>query len=181
MSNITLPTTPQWNENINQVETTESILGGANGNANLAAKQLAENILWLKLNMQAYKVGDLYTTTISHANAAAVATHHGYGTWARYAEGRTLVGFSTKADDLSDYKTMGKEFGANTHTLTLEQLPSHEHTVDMHSGSINGVTRAGTQNTSSSAANIKTDAVGGGQAHNNIQPSKVVGQWLRIS
>lgn len=181
MSNITLPTKPQWNENINQVETTESILGGANGNANLATKQLAENILWLKLNMQAYKVGDLYTTTISHANAAAVSVHHGYGTWARYAEGRTLVGFSTKPDDPSDYKTMGKEFGSNTHTLTLEESPSHEHTVDMHSGSIDGTTRAGTQNTSSSAANIKTNSAGGGQPHNNIQPSKVVGQWLRIS
>ena len=181
MSNLTLPTTPKWNENINQVETNESILGGANGNANLATRQLAENILWLKLNMQAYKVGDIYTTTISHTDAAAVAAHHGYGTWERYAEGRTLVGFSTITDDPIEYKTMGNEFGANEHTLTLEEFPTHEHTVDMHSGSIDGGTRAGTQNTSSSAANIETNAVGGGQPHNNIQPSKVAGQWLRIS
>lgn len=180
MSNLTL-VTDQWHDNINQVEKTEPILGGSSGNANLATKQLAENILWLRENMQAHKVGDIYTTTLAHANAAAVATHHGYGVWERYAEGRTLVGFSTKTADPSDYKTMGNEFGENEHTLTIEQMPSHSHTADMHAGSIDGVTRAGTQNTSSSAANIETDSVGGGAAHNNIQPSRVVGHWLRTA
>ena len=133
------------------------------------------------LDLQPYKVGDIYQTTINHSDAAAVAAHHGYGTWERFAEGRTLVGLSTKADDPSDYKTIGNEFGKNEETLTLAQIPNHDHTVDMHSGSIDGGTRAGTQNTSSSAANIKTNAVGGGEAHNNIQPSKVVGKWLRTA
>lgn len=133
------------------------------------------------LNYQQIKIGDVYTTTINHTNAAAVNKHHGYGTWERLAEGRTLVGFSTKSSDPADYKTMGKEFGSNTHTLTLDESPSHEHTVDMHGGSIDGTTRAGTQNTSSSAANIKTSSVGGGQPHNNIQPSRVVGHWLRTA
>lgn len=180
MSNLTL-VAGQWHDSINQVEKTEPILGGSSGNANLATKQLAENILWLREHMQAHKVGDIYTTTLAHANAAAVAAHHGYGVWERYAEGRTLVGFSTKSSDPDDYKTMGNEFGENEETLTLSQIPSHEHTVDMHSGSIDGSTRAGTQNTSSSAANIKTNAVGGGEAHNNIQPSRVVGHWLRTA
>ena len=79
MSNLTL-ITGQWHDNINQVEKVEPILGGASGNANLATRQLAENILWLRQNMQSYKVGDIYTTTLDHANAAAVAAHHGYGT-----------------------------------------------------------------------------------------------------
>ncbi|SDE16709.1 hypothetical protein SAMN05660405_02551, partial [Psychrobacter pacificensis] len=133
------------------------------------------------LDLQPYKVGDIYQTTINHLDAAAVAAHHGYGTWERFAEGRTLVGLSTKTDDPSDYKTIGNEFGENEETLTLAQIPNHDHTVDMHSGSIDGGTRAGTQNTSSSAANIKTNAVGGGEPHNNIQPSKVVGKWLRTA
>lgn len=38
----------KWNDNINQVETTEPIMGGPNGNANLATRQLAENLFWLK-------------------------------------------------------------------------------------------------------------------------------------
>ena len=197
MSNITIPTPPQWNENINQVETTESILGGADGNANLATKQLAENILWLKLNMQAYKVGDIYTTTINHANAVAVAEHHGYGTWERYAEGRTLVGFSTKADDPIEYKTMGKEFGENTHQLTLEESASHKHShsnkyqyyiARHHRGEsvasgdfaeLNKEWQLHGQTEAEFAAAID-EKRGGDQPHNNIQPSKVVGQWLRI-
>ena len=46
MTNLAL--TAQWHDAINQVETSDDIVGGANGNANLATKQLAENILWLK-------------------------------------------------------------------------------------------------------------------------------------
>lgn len=143
-------------------------------------KEIEDGIAGL-LDLQPYKKGDIYQTTINHLDAAAVAAHHGYGTWERFAEGRTLVGLSTKADDPSDYKTIGNEFGENEETLTLAQIPNHDHTVDMHSGSIDGGTRAGTQNTSSSAANIKTNALGGGEAHNNIQPSKVVGKWLRTA
>ena len=46
MSNIVF--TPKWNSSINQVEVYEPITGGANGNANLATKQLAENVFYLK-------------------------------------------------------------------------------------------------------------------------------------
>ena len=46
MSNIVF--TPKWNSSINQVEVYEPITGGANGNANLASKQLAENVFYLK-------------------------------------------------------------------------------------------------------------------------------------
>jgi hypothetical protein len=46
MSNIVF--TPKWNSSINQVEVYEPITGGANGNANLAPKQLAENVFYLK-------------------------------------------------------------------------------------------------------------------------------------
>ena len=46
MTNLAL--TAQWHDAINQVETSDDIVGGANGNANLATKQLAENLLWLK-------------------------------------------------------------------------------------------------------------------------------------
>lgn len=130
MSNLNL--TAQWHDNINQVDVTEPIVGGDGGNANLATRQLAENILWLKQQManqinEAYAVGDIYTTTIKYPDAAAVAAHHGYGTWVRYAEGRTVVGQSTKAADPDDYKTIGNTFGENEHTLTIEEMPSHKH------------------------------------------------------
>lgn len=212
MSNLTLQA--QWHDAINQVETTEKILGGAAGNANLATKQLAENLLWLKQQLgntvnESIKVGDTYTTTIDHANAAAVKAHHGYGTWTRFAEGRTLVGFSTKSADATDYKTIGKEFGANTHELTDDELPSHKHSKtdvlnkfsakasEISRTEYDGNDRGITVNASDydkmdseyfvSSVNNKawTDAteqtIGGNQSHNNIQPSRVVGHWLRTA
>jgi hypothetical protein len=46
MSNLSI--TPQWNDEINQVEPGELISAGPTGNANLATRQLAENIWYLK-------------------------------------------------------------------------------------------------------------------------------------
>ena len=46
MSNLSI--TPQWNDEINQVEPGELISAGPNGSANLATRQLAENIWYLK-------------------------------------------------------------------------------------------------------------------------------------
>ena len=66
MSNLVL--NPKWNTSINQVENGELISGGADGNANLATKQLAENIWFLKdkvdndLATKANKA-DVYTKT----------------------------------------------------------------------------------------------------------------------
>lgn len=180
MSNLV--TVAQWHDTINKVDVTEPILGGDGGNANLATRQLAENILWLKQRManqinEAYAVGDIYTTTIKHPDAAAVAVHHGYGTWVRYAEGRTLVGQSTKADDPDDYKTMGNTFGKNTHQLTIEEMPSHDHD-SLPRGSSSGIT--GVDNGGAVEA-IRTGKRGGDQPHNNIQPSIVAAYWLRTA
>lgn len=130
MSNLV--TVAQWHDTINKVDVTEPIVGGDGGNANLATRQLAENILWLKQQManqinEAYAVGDIYMTTIKYPDAAAVAAHHGYGTWKRYAEGRVLVGFSTNDSDPDEYKTMGNTFGENEHKLTIEEMPIHKH------------------------------------------------------
>ena len=46
MSSLTI--NPKWNDEINQVENGEPITGGALGNANIASRQLAENIWYLK-------------------------------------------------------------------------------------------------------------------------------------
>ena len=200
MSNLTL-ITGQWHDNINQVEKAEPILGGDGGNANLATRQLAENILWLKQqigSVEAYKVGDIYTTTINHVSAAAVAAHHGYGTWVRYAEGRTVVGQSTQAADPDDYKTIGNEFGENKHKLTIEEMPSHKHShssrfqhfmsphfrgESISSGDFDQREQEFQLHQISAAefAEAKEESRGGDQPHNNIQPSIVAGCWLRTA
>lgn len=90
---------------------------------------------------EAYKVGDIYITTIGHPSSASVNSHHGYGTWVRHAQGRTLVGVSPtewvdgvagstdNAPFLKNFPTsiMSATLGAFQHTLTEAQMPSHNH------------------------------------------------------
>lgn len=214
MSNLAI--TPQWHDEINQVETNEVIMGGANGNANLAPKQLAESLLWLKQQFETkktenYKVGDIYMTTINHADATAVKAHHGYGTWVRYAEGRAPVGFSDNTSDIAEYKTMGNTFGENTHKLTIEAIPSHKHSPnevfnkfagmygDFNNAGWNTSSTDDAENTPGSFSDdgssdelvvkasqdtiskMLEQSAGGNQPHNNIQPSIVTGYWLRTA
>ncbi|WP_201556277.1 phage tail protein [Psychrobacter sp. 72-O-c] len=148
-------------------------------------QQLNEKLTEL-LDRKSIKVGDTYTTTINHANADAVATHHGYGTWARFAEGRTLVGLSTKSADPADYKTIGNEFGENEHTLTLAESASHAH--DLKISSRTQIAHDSSQEsdravdtTGSTYPDYIDESGGGDQPHNNIQPSRVVGHWLRTA
>lgn len=49
-----------------------------------------------------------------------------YGTWVRYAEGTTLVG--QKAAD-ADFDTGGETGGSKTKTLTVGNLPPHQHSM----------------------------------------------------
>lgn len=137
--------------------------------------------------LEVYDVGDVYVTTKTYADGVAVKAKRGYGTWVRYAEGRTLVGYSTKTGDPAEYKTMGNEFGANTHTLTEPEMPSHKHTLKH--GYDNGSTDndAGTIATDSATwsgqyiPESTIGSAGGDQPHNNIQPSVVVAYWLRTA
>ena len=187
MSNLTL--TAQWHDTINQVETSEPITGGAEGNANLATKQLAESLLWLKQQFEtkkneSYKVGDVYVTTIDHADAAAVKAHHGYGTWVRYAEGQLLLGIGSHTDKNGVTKniSMMQQLGEYEHQLTIDEMPSHKHTVADTAGTSG---KGGGWDLNGSTDNfVESNGMGltgGNRPHNNIQPSIGVGMWLRTA
>lgn len=123
-------------------------------------------------------VGELFITTNEYATAAQVAVRHGYGTWVRFAEGRTLVGYSSTADNGEQYRIMKNTFGANTHKLTVAEMPNHNHTLpgENTSAMTGGGAAGGTVTT-----NKPTSFAGGDQPHNNIQPSIVVAYWLRTA
>ena len=79
-------------------------------------------------------------------------------------KGKVAVGY--KSDD-TDFDAMGHTGGAKTHTVALTELPSHTHTFrdgggNAASGSFRGMQNPGATGDSSS--------VGGGGAHNNLQP-----------
>lgn len=199
MSNLTLNPTPIWHDNINQVEVTEPILGGDGGNANLATRQLAENMLWLKKKVdaltsktvEAYAIGDLYVTTIAHANAEAVKTHVGYGTWARHAEGQALVGLTAnQAQNPAWTKTMGGVFGEYKHKLTVAETPAHGHVSGGNAVEAD-LRMVDPSRVSFDSINVKIAVIGapnaaagntgGDQEHDIVQPSKIIGVWVRTA
>lgn len=98
-------------------------------------------------------------------------------TWERTAVGKVLVGYDTTD---SDFNTIGKTGGEKKHTLTIDEMPSHGHTVNYSAsgGTGLGVTAMGEQLSDSSSIIQKT---GGGQAHNNMPPYQVVAYWKRIA
>lgn len=68
----------------------------------------------------------------------------------------------------SVYPTLGAIGGSSTHVLALNEIPSHSHTTYVNSGS--GGSINGAEDAVSSGTTIPTSSVGGGQAHNNMQP-----------
>lgn len=61
MTDLTI--VPVWNTAINRLERNEFATGGADGNMNLAPRQLAENVFWLKAD-----VDDKLTTLTEYNN-----------------------------------------------------------------------------------------------------------------
>ena len=129
------------------------------------------------------KIGDLYTTTMNENPS----TRLGYGTWSRFAEGRTLVGFSSSiSNNIPEWvKTNGSEFGSYTHTLNVDETPEHSHNIVNIAGSDGlpdtGVTVGAREADGSLNNTYRTTVVGGDQPHNNVQPSKIVFIWIRTS
>ena len=165
---------------------------------------------WTEVNMrtaigrsEAYKIGDIYITTLYHASSAAVNVHHGYGTWERFAGGRTLVGYSpdgwasgiAKESHLESQwkdtttRTMGALFGEFMHKLSIDELPSHKHNVLIRGARGGNNTNDYSPLVGAASANYtsgyhdngaEVEPIGGDKYHHNTQPSVVVAFWKRI-
>lgn len=109
---------------------------------------LKQQVAIVLARSEAYKVGDVYVTTNNFLNSTQVNTHHGYGTWERTSQGRTLVGYSPNGwmdgavwdapgSELYRYhasaKIMGASFGYFKEAIEIVNLPAHRHS-DYQSG-----------------------------------------------
>ncbi len=75
--------------------------------------------------------------------------------------------------------TLGGTGGAETHTLTVAQTPSHSHNITAHS---RGSGNSGLVHEPSSFASpiaFPTDSSGSGQAHNNVQPTLILNYIIK--
>ena len=124
-----------------------------------------------------YPVGSIYINAAVTTNPATLL---GFGTWTAFGSGRMMVGYNA-AD--SDFDALQETGGAKTHTLSIAEMPSHNHNrplgwkpapnstdVDITGG--NGI---------NPQTNMVTDNTGGGGAHNNMPPYIVAYMWRRTA
>lgn len=160
--NVTLDTTFISGQNINlldvnnqQIDTmlTDDLFNGGGGGVTLE---------------QVYPVGAVYISTVS----TSPATLFGFGTWQQIEDvfllsaGQTYIAGSTG--------------GEATHTLTIDEIPSHNHTVPLATSNASSANyaRMGYQGETYRGT---TGSRGGGQAHNNMPPYLTVYMWERTA
>lgn len=99
--------------------------------------------------------------------------------------GRVAVGNSGDT-----YYPLGGAGGEKTHTLTVDEIPNHAHTMTSYYDDANYNTGTipsdnGRYSLPYDAGNItrtqSTNAAGGGQAHNNMQPYLVINYIIKVS
>ena len=125
-----------------------------------------------------FPVGSLYLTVGNENPNTTIG-----GTWVRFGNGKTLVGVDTND---SNFNSVEKTGGEKTHTLTINEMPSHKHNTGWKfsygQGSAYGITWTngnwqGPYTDALGAFNM--DNTGGNQAHNNLQPYITVYIWKR--
>jgi len=123
------------------------------------------------INALVYPVGSIYFN-------AAVATNPntllGFGTWAAYGGGRVMVGVHSSGT----FDGLNETGGAETHTLSVNEIPAHTHGYQKHTGN-SSLSIHDISHTVTNHASANTGSTGGGAAHNNIQPYITVYMWKR--
>ena len=139
------------------------------------------------INNLVYPVGSVYVNAEVATNPATLL---GVGTWEAYGEGRVPVGKASSGT----FDTLGATGGAETHTLSENEMPSHYHdSIHGHadgssrpnsftgiSGNVGG-SNFGGGTTDDAWGTSQTKTKGGGAAHNNLQPYIVVYMWKRTA
>ena len=124
-----------------------------------------------------YPVGSIYISTSSTFNPQ---TAWG-GTWVKTSDGRCLIG-------ANDKYPLGSTGGETEHTLTIDEIPRHSHSIKSAStdGDIDWVLKDHMANQKAEDLNWQwygnsISYEGGGKKHNNMQPYLAVYIWERTA
>ena len=158
---------------------------------NLVVNSITSNINNGLTALDVYPIGSIYLS-VSGTNPNS---YFG-GTWELFGKGRTLVCVDTSQ---TEFNTSQKTGGEKTHTLSVNEMPSHTHVQNSHrhqtyntwglnSGNnglnyVSGMSDDG-YNGSNNYTNYATATnqnTGGSQAHNNLQPYITCYMWKRTA
>jgi hypothetical protein len=119
-----------------------------------------------------YPVGSLFFNGASSLNPGVLL---GFGTWEPYAKGKVIVGVDTS--DVS-FDELGYTGGEKTHTLTIAEMPAHNHSYTVWPAVNNCNDQDDATGTGGATTRTTSDA-GGGQPHNNMPPYITCHIWIR--
>lgn len=128
-----------------------------------------------KIGLQAYPVGSIYIAYDSTSPASRFG-----GTWTQIKD-RFLLGVG------STYAA-AKTGGAATHTLSTNEIPSHQHCISINLGATGFGTHYYSPGTTNNTGTVRTDWLyytqtdgGNGKAHDNMPPYQTVYMWRRTA
>jgi hypothetical protein len=155
----------------NKTLTSPDITGGSIDGADITGGSIGSDTTVTEVLKKVYPIGAIYSSTVS----TNPNTLFGFGTWVAYGEGRVLVG---KAGS-GTFNTAGATGGAETVTLDTTMIPPHTHRISGQDGPtpdyLGGSTADyGINPTYSSGGYAVGESIGGGLAHNNLQPYVIV-------
>ena len=135
--------------------------GKITGNLNIEGTLKNNNKTILDLT---YPVGSIYMS-IKSTNPSSFFG----GTWVAWGSGKVPVGVDTSQ---TEFETVEKIGGEKTHTLTVDEMPAHNHNLKFKNNATglgDGylATASGYEYVSDRSA---IENAGGGQPHNNLQP-----------
>ena len=143
-----------------------------NNTSQITSLQEMLSVYWQAI----YPVGSIYVSTSATFNPQ---TTWG-GTWVKTAKGRCLIG-------ANDTYPLGSTGGEAEHTLTVDEMPSHNHSSSRINW-YNTLQNNGMAAESTAKSNLKVDGpdsntsyTGGSKAHNNMQPYLAVYIWERTA
>lgn len=151
----------------------------------------------MKINVDfIYPIGSVYISTQSTNPSVLFG-----GKWVQTAKSRAIVGAGSNiANTDTTYGTLaagslnltaGELMGEPTHTLSVNEMPAHKHTLwftgtssdvgTPHYHNFGEGIAFGINNQRKYGRNDMIDDAGGGQGHNNIMPIEVYYIWKRVS
>ena len=124
-----------------------------------------------------YPIGSIYMTTNRMTNPNDLF----YGTYWNQIKNRFILA----ADDSINGRHCGDIGGEDVHTLTIDEMPAHNHKIyEGYAGSDGSSPDSLKRTGNTSDRGWRTnyiESTGGGQAHNNMPPYLAVYMWQRVS